>query len=347
MNNLIGLVPYSFSTTAHLAVVLSMSFTVVTGSLILGLSNNGLKFFSLFTPSGTPLALLPLLVIIEFISYLARPISLGLRLGANILSGHLLLTILSGFTYKIMTFGLIYFIAGLFPLAFIIAFSGLEFAIAFIQAIVFVILTCTYIKDGLELHSSSNSSSTKHNLNNPYTQKTTNLYLSNSTVKGNKCKAIVGIRSYSSTSRQIFYIYTKSITSYPVSCTRTYSDSFNNKIEPEKVYYDLLNNKTKVIKENKQKSGIYMWIHLKSNKKYIGSSKDISRRLYSYFSPYNLVYNKTMIICKSLIKYGLSEFSLSILEYCKPEIRIERENYYLKTLSPEYNILKEVAPYIK
>lgn len=67
-----------------------------------------------------------------------------------------------------------------------------------------------------------------------------------------------------------------------------------------------------------------MWIHLKSNKKYIGSSKDISRRLYSYFSPYNLVYNKTMIICKSLIKYGLSEFSLSIFEYCKPEIRIER-----------------------
>lgn len=79
-----GLVPYSFSTTAHLAVVLSMSFTVVLGSLILGLLNNGLKFFSLFVPSGTPLALLPLLVIIEFISYLARPISLGLRLGANI-----------------------------------------------------------------------------------------------------------------------------------------------------------------------------------------------------------------------------------------------------------------------
>lgn len=129
-----GLVPYSFSTTAHLAVVLSMSFTVVLGSLILGLLNNGLKFFSLFVPSGTPLALLPLLVIIEFISYLARPISLGLRLGANILSGHLLLTILSGFTYKIMTFGFIYFILGLFPLAFIIAFSGLEFAIAFIQA---------------------------------------------------------------------------------------------------------------------------------------------------------------------------------------------------------------------
>jgi len=84
INNLMGLVPYSFSTTAHLAVVLSMSFTVVLGSLILGLLNNGLKFFSLFVPSGTPLALLPLLVIIEFISYLARPISLGLRLGANI-----------------------------------------------------------------------------------------------------------------------------------------------------------------------------------------------------------------------------------------------------------------------
>jgi F-type H+-transporting ATPase subunit a len=103
-------------------------------------------------PYGCPLGLLPLLVLIEFISYLSRNISLGLRLGANILSGHMLLAILSGFTYNIMTSGLIFFFLGLLPLAFIIAFSGLELGIAFIQAQVFVVLTCSYIKDGLDLH---------------------------------------------------------------------------------------------------------------------------------------------------------------------------------------------------
>jgi F-type H+-transporting ATPase subunit a len=152
INNLIGLVPYSFATTSHFVLTLSLSFVIVLGSTILGFSSHGLKFFSLLVPAGCPLALLPLLVLIEFISYLARHISLGLRLGANIFSGHLLLSILSGFTYKIMTLGFVYFVVGLLPLAFIIAFSGLELAIAFIQAIVFVILTCSYIKDGLDLH---------------------------------------------------------------------------------------------------------------------------------------------------------------------------------------------------
>ncbi len=98
------------------------------------------------------MALLPLLVLIEFISYLARNVSLGLRLAANILSGHMLLNILSGFTYNIMSSGFVFFILGLFPLAFIIAFSGLELGIAFIQAQVFVVLSCSYIKDALELH---------------------------------------------------------------------------------------------------------------------------------------------------------------------------------------------------
>ena len=91
-------------------------------------------------------------MLIEFISYLARNVSLGLRLAANILSGHMLLNILSGFTYNIMNSGLIFFFLGLFPLAFIIAFSGLELGIAFIQAQVFVVLSCSYIKDTLELH---------------------------------------------------------------------------------------------------------------------------------------------------------------------------------------------------
>lgn len=151
-NNLIGMIPYSFASTSHFVLTFSLSFTIVLGATILGFQKYGLKFFSLLVPSGCPLGLLPLLVLIEFISYLARNISLGLRLAANILSGHMLLNILAGFTYKIMTSGIIFFFLGLIPLAFIIAFSGLELGIAFIQAQVFVVLTCSYIKDGLDLH---------------------------------------------------------------------------------------------------------------------------------------------------------------------------------------------------
>jgi F-type H+-transporting ATPase subunit a len=146
------MIPYSFASTSHFILTFSLSFTIVLGATILGFQKHGLNFFSLFVPAGCPLALLPLLVLIEFISYLARNVSLGLRLGANIISGHMLLNILSGFTYNIMTSGILFFFIGLLPLAFIIAFCGLELGIAFIQAQVFVVLSCSYIKDCLELH---------------------------------------------------------------------------------------------------------------------------------------------------------------------------------------------------
>ena len=152
VNNLIGMVPYSFASTSHFVLTFSISFTVVLGATIIGFQKHGLEFFSLFVPAGCPLGLLPLLVLIEFISYLARNVSLGLRLSANILSGHMLLNILAGFCYNIMTSGFIFFFLGLIPLAFIIAFSGLELGIAFIQAQVFVVLTSSYIKDALDLH---------------------------------------------------------------------------------------------------------------------------------------------------------------------------------------------------
>jgi F-type H+-transporting ATPase subunit a len=152
INNLIGMIPYSFASTSHFILTFALSFTVVLGATLLGFQKHGLEFFSLLVPAGCPLGLLPLLVLIEFISYLARNISLGLRLAANILSGHMLLNILAGFTYNIMTSGFIFFFLGLIPLAFIIAFSGLELGIAFIQAQVFVVLTSSYIKDGLDLH---------------------------------------------------------------------------------------------------------------------------------------------------------------------------------------------------
>ena len=108
INNLIGLIPYSFASTSHFILTFSISFTVVLGSTLLGFQNHGLKYFSLFVPAGCPLGLLPLLVFIEFISHLSKNVSLGLRLAANILSGHMLLNILAGFTYNIMTTGFMY-----------------------------------------------------------------------------------------------------------------------------------------------------------------------------------------------------------------------------------------------
>jgi F-type H+-transporting ATPase subunit a len=146
------MIPYGFASTSHFVLTFSISFTIVLGATILGLQKHGLTFFSLFVPAGCPLALLPLLVVIEFISYLSRNISLGLRLAANIVAGHLLLHILSSLTYNIMTSGFIFFFMALLPLSFVIIFSGLELAIGFIQAQVFVVLTCSYIKDALELH---------------------------------------------------------------------------------------------------------------------------------------------------------------------------------------------------
>lgn len=152
INNLVGMVPYSFSSTSHFILTFFMSFSLVLGATILGIQQHNLKFFSILVPAGCPLALLPLLVAIESISYLSRCVSLGLRLAANILSGHMLLNILSGFTFNIMRSGIIFFIIAIIPLLFIAAFSGLELTICFIQAQVFSVLSASYIKDGLDLH---------------------------------------------------------------------------------------------------------------------------------------------------------------------------------------------------
>jgi F-type H+-transporting ATPase subunit a len=129
-----------------------MSFTIVIGATLIGFIKHALSYFGIFVPSNTPLPIVPLLVLIEFISHLARNISLGLRLGANIFSGHMLLNILSGFTYKILNYSLLLSILGALPLGFIILFSGLELAIALIQAQVFMILTCSYLKDSIKMH---------------------------------------------------------------------------------------------------------------------------------------------------------------------------------------------------
>lgn len=152
ITNLIGMIPYSFAITSHLVFVISLSFIIWLGVTIIGLRTHKWKFFGLFVPAGCPLVLVPLLVLIELLSYVARAISLGLRLSANTLSGHLLMAILSDLVYNLMSVSIIFFIIGFIPLIGILAIVALEYGIAMIQAYVFCILTSSYLKDGLYLH---------------------------------------------------------------------------------------------------------------------------------------------------------------------------------------------------
>jgi len=150
--NLISMIPYSFAITSHLVFIVSLSVVIWLGVTITGLYIHGLAFFSLFVPSGCPLVLAPLLVLIELLSYVARAISLGLRLSANTLSGHLLLAILGTLIFNLMSISIITFILGFIPIIGLLAIVALEFAIAIIQSYVFTILTSSYIKDALYLH---------------------------------------------------------------------------------------------------------------------------------------------------------------------------------------------------
>lgn len=150
--NLLGNIPYSYATTTSIIVTIGFSFTILTGVTILGLSIHKTEFFSYFVPSGTPLALVPLLVLIETVSYLARAFSLGIRLFANIVAGHTLLKILATFLYQMFNSSIIMFTLTLIPFTIFIALCGLEIAVSFIQAYVFTLLTISYIKDAIYLH---------------------------------------------------------------------------------------------------------------------------------------------------------------------------------------------------
>jgi F-type H+-transporting ATPase subunit a len=150
--NLIGNTPYSFTITSSIILSVGLSFTIFIGVTIIGLARHGLHFFSFFIPSGTPLALVPLLVLIEVTSYLARALSLGIRLLANVAAGHMLLKILSTFLYQLFSSSLIVATLTLIPFSIFIALIGLEIAVSIIQAYVFILLTSSYIKDAIELH---------------------------------------------------------------------------------------------------------------------------------------------------------------------------------------------------
>jgi len=150
--NVIGMIPYTFTVTSHIIVTLALAFGIFFGVQVVAASHHGLHFFSFFLPSGVPLPLLPFLVLIELISYCFRVISLAVRLFANMMSGHTLLKILSGFSWTMLSLGGFLSIASIIPLLVIFALTGLELAIAFLQAYVFTTLTCIYLNDGIHLH---------------------------------------------------------------------------------------------------------------------------------------------------------------------------------------------------
>ena len=144
--NMIGMFPYSFTVTSHIIVTFMLAALVFIGVTIIGFMKHGIKYLELFVPRGVPIVLLPLIVVIEIISYLSRPVSLSVRLFANMMAGHTMLKVFGGFVISLGLLG------GWLPLGFSVALTGLEILVAFLQAYVFAILTCIYLNDALNLH---------------------------------------------------------------------------------------------------------------------------------------------------------------------------------------------------
>lgn len=152
VSNLVGLIPFSMTTTSFLVLTLFLSSTCFIGLNIVGLKLHGFKFFSLFVPDGTPFPLIPFLIIIEFISYAARVASLSIRLFANMMAGHTLLKILSGFLWDIVSALVPLSIYAFALFLIILVVSVLELLIAFLQSAVYLILVSIYMNDVVRLH---------------------------------------------------------------------------------------------------------------------------------------------------------------------------------------------------
>lgn len=150
--NLIGLVPYSFTITSHLVVTFSMALALFLGINIVCFRTHKMKFFALFLPAGTSISFAFLLVPIELISYIFKPVSLSVRLFANMMAGHTLLKVIAGFGFVLMSKSGIFFLMHYIPLLVLVPLFALELAVAMIQAFVFSILVCIYLNDALNLH---------------------------------------------------------------------------------------------------------------------------------------------------------------------------------------------------
>lgn len=147
--NMIGIIPYTFTTTSHLIITVALALLVFLTVFLYGLYKNGFKFFKLFVPHGIPVYILPLIMVIEVISFLSRPVSHSVRLFANMLAGHITLKVFAGFVTSLSALGAVGAVGAILPLAMTTALTGLELLVAFLQAYVFTILTCIYLNDAL------------------------------------------------------------------------------------------------------------------------------------------------------------------------------------------------------
>ena len=149
VSNIVGIIPYAFTVSSHIIVTAALALLVFFTVLIYGFYKNGLKFFKLFVPSGVPIVILPLVVTIEIISFLSRPVSHSVRLFANMLAGHITLKVFASFVTMLGAFGIAGWLGALLPLALTVALTALELLVAFLQAYVFAILTCIYLNEAL------------------------------------------------------------------------------------------------------------------------------------------------------------------------------------------------------
>ncbi len=147
--NLFGLFPYFFTITSHLIVTFALALLVIGTVVVYGFMKHGFGFLKLFVPHGVPGILVPLVVLIEVISFLSRPISLSVRLFANMLAGHITLKVFAGFVTSLSALGAVGVAGSILPLAMTVAITALEFLVAFLQAYVFAVLTCMYLNDAL------------------------------------------------------------------------------------------------------------------------------------------------------------------------------------------------------
>jgi F-type H+-transporting ATPase subunit a len=150
VSNLVGIIPYTFTISSHIIVTVALALLVFFTVLIYGVYKNGLKFFKIFVPTGVPIYIMPLVMFIEILSFLLRPVSHSVRLFANMLAGHIALKVFAGFVAMLgVSLGAIGWIGGVMPLALTVALTALELLVAFLQAYVFAILTCIYLNDAL------------------------------------------------------------------------------------------------------------------------------------------------------------------------------------------------------
>jgi F-type H+-transporting ATPase subunit a len=149
ISNMVGIIPYTFTVSSHIIVTFSLALLVFLTVILYGFYKNGLKFFKLFVPSGIPAIILPLVVLIEIISFFSRPISHSVRLFANMLAGHVTLKVFASFITMLGALGVIGKVGAVLPLGLVVALTALELMVAFLQAYVFTILTCIYLNDAI------------------------------------------------------------------------------------------------------------------------------------------------------------------------------------------------------